>query len=176
LLGATVVLALNDAVPALYRRLAAHLPDGVRRAPLFSFSSPWGWHFLAFAAITLLAVLATRGWRGRIVVAAALLGCGWGIELMQRMYTSRRSYEVVDLAADARGVAVGFTAAVCLLTLRPRIRPIPAGTGQRAVENGTEGASAHPSATPPVRMLPADRCETRACHPGRSSVSGQEDR
>lgn len=125
MLAGTVVLALSDAVPALYRRVAGHLPAGLRHAPPLSFSSPWGCHFVAFAAITLLAVMATRRWRTRIAAAAALMGCGWTIELAQRAFTSQRSFELIDLAADARGVAVGFTAAVCLLTLRSRIRPVP---------------------------------------------------
>lgn len=115
-------LSLSDAVPPTAHRLAGHLPDGVRSLPLLSFSSAWGLHFVAFSVVTFLAAQAVRTLWARFGIAGVLMLTGWGIELAQQQFSHARSYEDVDLLADARGIALGLTAAVCLLTLRSRNR------------------------------------------------------
>lgn len=134
MLGAVTVLAffgliglsMSDAVPGLARRTLAHLPPAVRRLPFLSFSSGWGLHFVGFSVLTFLAVCSVRRLWVRFGVAGLLMVTGWGIEVAQSRYSAARSYQDVDLLADARGIALGFTAAVCLLTLRSRNRrPAP---------------------------------------------------
>lgn len=113
-------LSLSDAVPPTAQRLAGHLPERVRSWPLLSFSSGWGLHFVAFSGVTFLAVQAVRTLWARFSVAGVLMLTGWGIELAQQQFSQARSYEDVDLLANTRGIALGLTAAVCLLTLRSR--------------------------------------------------------
>lgn len=122
-LAVVVLLSLSDSVPHYYAQLATHLPPDVRRSPLLSFSSPWGLHFVAFTVLSFLATQAARSWRARFGLAAGLMACGWAIEVGQAAFSSIRSYQGIDLMADARGIVVGFTAAVCLVTLRSQFRP-----------------------------------------------------
>lgn len=133
LAAAVVVLGLSDAVPGGYRRLMGHVPLGVRRLPMLSFSSVWGLHFVAFGLLTFLAVLALRRWSSRIGAAVGLFAFGWLLEVGQERLSSVRAYQAVDLEADVRGIALGFTAAACLLTLRSwlALRPARVATGSR---------------------------------------------
>ncbi len=129
---AVTVLGLSDAVPGGYRRLMANAPRSVRRLPLLSFSSVWGLHFVAFALLTFLSVLALRRWSTRMGAAATLLVFGWLLEVGQERFSTVRAYQAIDLEADVRGIVVGFTAAACLLTLRSwfPLRParVPVGS------------------------------------------------
>lgn len=130
---AVVVLGLSDAVPGEYRSVMRHAPPGVRQLPLLSFSSVWGLHFVAFALLTFLAVLAVRRWSARVAVTLAMVVFGWLLELGQDRLSTIRAYQAIDLEADVRGIVVGFTAAACLLTLRSwlALRPARAAVGSR---------------------------------------------
>jgi VanZ family protein len=63
-------------------------------------------HVLYFA---LLWVLARRaGWRAAWPLAAGLLGYGVFVELAQSLAPTNRSASLLDIAADATGVALGW--------------------------------------------------------------------
>jgi VanZ family protein len=84
-----------------------------------------GWdkanHVLAFGVLTLLGCLAYPGRTARIVLA--LFAYGVLIEVLQS-FTGYRSAEVLDLLADAVGLAVGWR---LMLLLRRFDRPAPDG-------------------------------------------------
>jgi hypothetical protein len=116
ILAVLVAASLSDRAPFLLRRARARLP--VLPDVATSTTSSWGLHFFGWIAVTFFAVQVARRWRWRFVIAGALLAFGWLIEVLQNAMTQIRSYEIVDLAANLRGVVVGFTAAACYLTLR----------------------------------------------------------
>jgi VanZ family protein len=115
LMALLVAASLSDRVPILLKRARTRLPLPDIAT---STSSGWGVHFFGWIVVTFFAVQVARRWRWRFVITAALLAFGWLIEILQNTFTQIRHYEIVDLTANLRGVAVGFTAAACYLTLR----------------------------------------------------------
>ena len=72
----------------------------------FELVEPWDkmWHFLAYAALTLLLWIATEGSRPVLVVTAVML-LGAGDELRQALLPAR-SADAFDFAADVLAAAV----------------------------------------------------------------------
>jgi VanZ family protein len=72
----------------------------------FELVEPWDklWHFLAYAALTLLLWIATGGRRPFAVVTAVIL-LGAGDELRQALAPAR-SADALDFAADAAAAAL----------------------------------------------------------------------
>jgi VanZ family protein len=78
----------------------------------FELVEPWDkvWHFLAYAALTLLLWIATEGRRPLLVVSGVML-LGAGDELRQALLPARVA-DGFDFAADA--LAAGLTGATLL--------------------------------------------------------------
>ena len=86
-------------------------------------------HFLAyFTLMAWWAQLVKRGWP-RVVVAAALVALGIGLEFVQGM-TDYRTFDSLDMRANAIGVAVAYFLALtplgtALAALERRLAPMP---------------------------------------------------
>jgi len=78
----------------------------------FDLVEPWDklWHFLAYAAVTLLLWIACDGRRPMLLVTAVML-LGAGDELRQA-FLPERTADALDFAADA--LAAGLTGATLL--------------------------------------------------------------
>jgi VanZ family protein len=89
----------------------------------FELVEPWDkvWHFLAYAALTLLLWIAADGRRPLLLVTLVML-LGAGDELRQALLPAR-SADALDFAADA--LAAALTGATLLfLQARPRLGKI----------------------------------------------------
>jgi VanZ family protein len=91
----------------------------------FELVEPWDklWHFLAYAALTLLLWIGTDGRRPFLVVAAVML-LGAGDELRQALLPARHA-DALDFAADV--FAAALTGAT-LLYLQGKRRFTPPGS------------------------------------------------
>src|SRR5512145_667077 len=77
----------------------------------FEIVEPWdkAWHFLAYAALTLLLWIATDGRRPLLVVAAVMLLAG--VDELRQAWLPNRSADPFDLLAD---LAAAFITAACI--------------------------------------------------------------
>ncbi|HEV3008387.1 MAG TPA: VanZ family protein [Burkholderiales bacterium] len=91
---------------ALFCALAVLAQIFTLNALPFELFEPWDkvWHFLAYAALTLLLWIATDGRRPFLVVTAVIL-LGAGDELRQALLPAR-SADAFDFAADALAAVV----------------------------------------------------------------------
>jgi VanZ family protein len=70
-------------------------------------------HFIAYGSVMFWFCQIYRGTRSRIAYAAGFIAMGIAIEFLQRA-TGYRSFEVMDMVADAIGVLLGWAAALAL--------------------------------------------------------------
>jgi VanZ family protein len=70
-------------------------------------------HFIAYGGLMFWFCQLYRGARTRLAYAAGFIAMGIAIEFLQRA-TGYRSFEVMDMVADAIGVALGWAAALAL--------------------------------------------------------------
>jgi VanZ family protein len=68
-------------------------------------------HLLAYGAAMFWFAMLAPAFRARLAWAVALAGLGVGLEYAQRM-TGYRMFDVMDMAADAAGVLLGWGLAV----------------------------------------------------------------
>ena len=68
-------------------------------------------HVMAYAGLSFWFCLLYPNGRERLIVATALVGLGVGLEYVQG-WTGYRTFDVLDMAADAVGVLAGWVA-VC---------------------------------------------------------------
>jgi VanZ family protein len=66
-------------------------------------------HLLAYAAAMFWFAQIYEEFYPRLMIAAALVGLGIGLEFVQAL-TNYRTFDYVDMAADAAGVAIGWIA------------------------------------------------------------------
>lgn len=69
-------------------------------------------HALAFALLAGSAVQLFERWRALLLIGAALLALGIGIEFAQALFTTTRAMEAADVVADATGIVAGLAIAV----------------------------------------------------------------
>jgi len=70
-------------------------------------------HFIAYGGLMFWFCLLYRHARTRLAYAAGFIAMGIAIEFLQRA-TGYRSFEVLDMVADAIGVLLGWAAALAL--------------------------------------------------------------
>jgi len=70
-------------------------------------------HFIAYGSLMFWFCQLYRSTRTRVAHAAAFIAMGIAIEFLQRA-TGYRSFEVMDMVADAIGVLLGWAAALAL--------------------------------------------------------------
>ena len=70
-------------------------------------------HFIAYGSLMFWFCQLYRGTRSRIAYAAGFIAMGIAIEFVQGA-TGYRSFEVMDMVADAIGVLLGWAAALAL--------------------------------------------------------------
>lgn len=80
---------------------------------------PWtlddhAFHFAMWLGITLLATLAVRTTVARLVVGGAAAVAGLVTEYLQIRWTTTRSFEMSDVAANTRGVYLGLLAGLVI--------------------------------------------------------------
>jgi VanZ family protein len=68
-------------------------------------------HFIAYGGLMFWFCQLYRGTRTRLTYAAGFIAMGIAVEFLQRA-TGYRSFEVMDMVADAIGVALGWAAAL----------------------------------------------------------------
>jgi VanZ family protein len=76
-------------------------------------------HLLAYGSLMLWFCFLYPATKTRTGYAAAFVGMGVGLEFVQRAL-GYRSYEVLDMIADAAGVLLGWAAAVLVHRIRVR--------------------------------------------------------
>jgi len=74
-------------------------------------------HFAAYGLLMFLFCQIYHRTRTRLVYAAGFISMGIALEFLQRM-TGYRTFEVLDMAANATGVVLGWGAAGVLAALR----------------------------------------------------------
>jgi VanZ family protein len=105
-------MRIDARVCALFGALAVVAQIFTLNALPFELVEPWDklWHFLAYAALTLLLWIGTDGRRPFLVVTAVML-LGAGDELRQALLPARHA-DALDFAADA--FAAAFTGATLI--------------------------------------------------------------
>ena len=139
-----VVLLLSDRAPGILSQLSKRLEQGDERVARATSHadlarSEFVVHVAVWACATIVVGFAMWSWRslvggsGAVVVASALL------EVAQPLFTSSRSAQLEDFAANLLGVTVGFglTAAIWVL-IESRRRAITRA-GVLAVDDRTLG-------------------------------------
>jgi VanZ family protein len=116
-----VELGLRPRIWAFFCALAVVAQIFTLNALPFELVEPWDkvWHFLAYAALTLLLWIATDGRRPALVVGVVML-LGAGDELRQALLPQRTA-DALDFAADA--LAAVLTGATLLLLRGRPFRP-----------------------------------------------------
>ncbi len=120
------MLALALAAAAL---LSDRAPKLVVRAQ-DRFERPWWFpwpiddsmfHISTWFVITLLAVVAVRSLRARLLVAAGTAVAGPVLEYLQLRLTATRAFEAADIIANTRGVYLGLAAGLLVGAVLDRL-------------------------------------------------------
>ncbi len=123
----TAALLLSDSAPGILRTVfgdhARQIWERIDAAGRVDATAPAGVaqsdvlvHLALWAAVTMLAGIAIWTWRGLIMGVAALAVVSGGLELAQGRFSSARTVEASDAAANLAGVSLGALAtAVCYL-------------------------------------------------------------
>jgi VanZ family protein len=110
-----LMIAWGLVLLVIYLSLTPHPPEPVSFDNADKFE-----HALAYAALSFWFCHIYRSVNSRLVVIAALVGLGVGLELVQG-WTGYRTFDVMDMLADGVGVLMG-----CLMLFTPLMRVVAA--------------------------------------------------